>query len=131
MDIIQRNFLRLLKSGAFGLREQIEPMSAWKWNRLYQLSQMHEVCPWCFDGMKNCADDFFLKIRPEQMQLWQQTVQEMDEEIPREEEQHLTNPLLNRKLQHAERFVLLHTYGGLRLYRMTEQGCKESGNMIV
>lgn len=100
MDIIQRNFLRLLKSGAFGLREQIEPMSAWKWNRLYQLSQMHEVCPWCFDGMKNCADDFFLKIRPEQMQLWQQTVKEMDEEIPREEEQHLTNPLLNRKLQH-------------------------------
>ena len=30
MDIIQRNFLRLLKCGAFEQREQIEPMSAWK-----------------------------------------------------------------------------------------------------
>lgn len=36
MDIIQRNFLKLLKCGAFGQREQLEPMSAWKWKRLYQ-----------------------------------------------------------------------------------------------
>lgn len=59
MDIIQRNFLRLLKCGAFEQREQIEPMSAWKWNRLFQLSQMHDVTPWCFDGIKMCGDDFF------------------------------------------------------------------------
>lgn len=100
MDIIQRNFLRLLKCGAFGQREQIEPMSAWKWNRLYQLSQMHDVTPWCYDGIKMCADDFFLKIRPAQMQVWQQSAEEADKEIPKEEEeQRLTNPLLNRKLQ--------------------------------
>ncbi len=100
MDIIQRNFLRLLKSGAFGQREQFEPMSAWKWNRLFQLSQMHDVTPWCYDGIKLCADDFFLKIRPEQMQQWQQAAEDADKDIPKEEVQHLTNPLLNRKLQH-------------------------------
>ena len=99
MDIIQRNFLRLLQCGAFGQREQIEPMSAWKWNRLYQLSQMHDVTPWVYDGIKQCADDFFLKIRAEQMQRWQQSAAEADIYIPQEEEQRLTNPLLNRKLQ--------------------------------
>lgn len=98
-DIIQRNFLRLLKCGAFGQREQIEPMSAWKWNRLYQLSQMHDVTPWCLDGIKTCADDFFLKVRPQQMQLWLQAADEADREIPQEEEQRLTNPLLNHTLQ--------------------------------
>ena len=99
MDIIQRNFLRLLKCGAFEQREQIEPMSAWKWNRLFQLSQMHDVTPWCFDGIKMCGDDFFLKIRPDQMQLWQEAADNADKEIPQEEEQYLTNPLLNHKLQ--------------------------------
>lgn len=98
-DIIQRNFLRLLKCGAFGHREQIEPMSAWKWNRLYQLSQMHDVIPWCMDGIKMCADDFFLKIRPQQMQQWQRASDEADKVIPQEAEQRLTNPLLNHKLQ--------------------------------
>ena len=34
MDIIQRNLFRLLRSGAFGTQEQIEPMSAFKWERL-------------------------------------------------------------------------------------------------
>ncbi|MBR1545572.1 MAG: hypothetical protein IJ633_02075 [Prevotella sp.] len=99
MDIIQRNFLRLLKSGAFGQREKIEPMSPWKWNRLYQLSQMHDVTPWAYDGIKMCSDDFFLRIRPSQLQVWQQSVAEADKEIAKEDEQHLTNPLLNHKLQ--------------------------------
>ena len=99
MDIIQRNFLRLLKGGAFGQREQIEPMSSWKWDRLHHLSQMHDVTPWVYDGIKQCADDFFLQLRPEQLQRWQQSAAEADMDILQEEEQRLTNPLLNRKLQ--------------------------------
>lgn len=99
MDIIQRNFLRLLKSGAFGQREQIEPMSAWKWKRLYHLSQMHDVTPWVYDGILASADDFFLKIRPEQMIQWKNSAMKADMEITKEEDQRLTNPLLNHKLQ--------------------------------
>ena len=99
MDIIQRNFLRLLKYGAFGQREQIEPMSAWKWNRLFHISQMHDVTPWVYDGILAYKDDFFLQIRPQQMEAWQQAAIDADTEIQKEEEQKLTNPLLNHTLQ--------------------------------
>ena len=64
MDIIQRNFLRLLRCGAFGKTEPIEPMSHWKWNRLYQISQIHGVTPWIRNGIRRCQDDFFLQIPP-------------------------------------------------------------------
>ena len=99
MDIIQRNFLRLLKSDAFGQRERIEPMSAWKWKRLYQLSQMHDVTPWVYDGIQTSHDDFFLQIRQEQMIQWKESAMMADTEIVKDEEQRLTNPLLNHKLQ--------------------------------
>lgn len=99
MDIIQRNFLKLLKCGAFGQREQLEPMSAWKWKRLYQLSQMHDVTPWVYEGILTSRDDFFLQIRPELMTQWKESAIEADTVIVKDEEQKLTNPLLNHKLQ--------------------------------
>ncbi len=99
MDIIQRNFLRLLKCGAFGLREKIEPMSTWKWKRVYQLSQMHDVTPWVYDGIITCNDDFFLQISNEQMKQWKESATLADTEIVKDEEQRLTNPILNHKLQ--------------------------------
>lgn len=101
MDIIQRNFLRLLRSGAFKEREPIEPMSAWKWNRLYQLSLMHGVAAWVCGGIQRCADDFFLQIPQAQMERWQQTAAHPPvEPVADDEELRLTNPLLNRRLQH-------------------------------
>lgn len=99
MDIILRNFLRLLRCGAFGQKELVEPMSAWKWKRLYQIAEMHDVTPWVYDGIKMCPHDFFLQISPEQMKLWEYATQEADKDIVTEEAQHLTNPLLNHKLQ--------------------------------
>lgn len=99
MDIIQRNFLRLLRCGAFDQREQMEPMSSWKWKRLFQLSQMHDVTPWVYDGIQACSQDFFLKIPSELMQQWRECAIKADTEIVKDEEQHLTNPLLNHRLQ--------------------------------
>ena len=99
MDIIQRNFLRLLKCGAFGQREQIEPMSTWKWKRLFQLSQMHDVTPWVYDGIIASKDNFFLQIPAGQMTLWKESAMQADTEIVKDEEQRLTNPILNHKLQ--------------------------------
>ena len=100
MDIIQRNFLRLLRCGAFGQREPMEPMSAWKWNRLFQISQMHGVTPWVYDGIMACHDDFFLNIRPTLLQQWQEAAEAADTgSIGTIEEQELTNPLLDHTLQ--------------------------------
>ncbi len=52
MDVVQRNFFRLLRSGTFGGHEPVEPMSAYKWNRLYQMALMHGVAALTADGIE-------------------------------------------------------------------------------
>lgn len=97
MDIIQRNFLSLLRCGAFDAHEQTEPMSEWKWNKLYQYSQIHGVTPWIADGIRKRSDDFYLQqVSPTLLQKFYEDTTARTEERQNEE---LTNPLLNRKLQ--------------------------------
>lgn len=43
MDIIQRNFFRILRAGAFDSDESMEPMSAFKWRRLYQMVEAQNL----------------------------------------------------------------------------------------
>ena len=96
MDVIQRNFLRLLRCGAFSYREQLEPMSEWKWRKLYQLSAIHGVTPWVADGIRTLSADFFLQLSPTlRQQFYDDTTQRTLPHTP----QKLTNPLLNRKLR--------------------------------
>ena len=70
MNIIERNFFRLLRSGAFGSEEQIEALSAWKWNRLFQLSEMHDVSPIIYKGIERCSDQFFVQVPEALKQQW-------------------------------------------------------------
>lgn len=79
MNVIQRNFFRLLSSGAFGVTNgQIEPMSPWKWNRLYNISLMHGVAALVNDGMANYAYDFFLQIPAVQTARWDKITEETE-----------------------------------------------------
>ena len=96
MDIIQRNFLRLLRCGAFCIKEPLEPMSSWKWNRLYQVAQIHGVTPWIADGIAMCEDDFFLQLKPALKIRFEEDTTERIEEYRHTE---MTNPLLNHKLR--------------------------------
>ncbi len=107
MDIIQRNLFRLLRSGALGTNEQLEAMSAFKWDCLYQLAVMHDVIPYAYEGMQHCSNQFFFHLTEKQKGTWRDAVtksrqehQDMDEE---EDEflrpDHLTNPVLNHQLQ--------------------------------
>lgn len=61
MDIIYRNLLRL--TGTYDDEEQqrIEPMSGWKWEKLYKLAHEHGLGPWVNEGMRRYQDDFFLQ----------------------------------------------------------------------
>ena len=107
MDIVKRNFFRLLRSGAYDSDEQIEPMSAFKWQKLYQFSVLHDVVGFAFAGIHNCKHQFFLHLTDKQWQEWQKAADEEktkkhalddeDDEFLRSD--HLTNPVLNRKLQ--------------------------------
>lgn len=61
MDIILRNLQRLVFSDEFIDQETIEPMSEWKWNKLYELSIAYGIGPWVADGFRRYGDDFFLQ----------------------------------------------------------------------
>ena len=107
MNIIQRNFFRILRSGAFESKEQIEPMSVFKWQKLYQLSIMHDVAGYAYDGLIRCKPQFFVHLTDTQWTQWEKTINGIrknprnddaeDDEFLRAD--HLTNPILNRKLQ--------------------------------
>ena len=107
MNIIQRNFFRLIRIGAFEQKEQIEPMSVYKWGQLFQLAVMHDVAGSVYEGLQHCKDQFFLHLTDKQWQLWEKTIQEIRKKARNVEEEpdeflradHLTNPLLNKKLQ--------------------------------
>ena len=107
MNIIQRNFFRLIRIGAFEQKEQIEPMSVYKWGQLFQLAVMHDVAGYVYEGLQHCKDQFFLHLTDKQWQLWEKTIQEIRKKARNAEEEpdeflradHLTNPLLNKKLQ--------------------------------
>jgi hypothetical protein len=105
MNIIQRNFFRLIRCGEFKKQEQIEPMSVSKWNKVYQLALMHQVIPSVYAGILQCKDQFFLHLSDKQIKEWEKANNEVSQTNKQEEENellradHLTNPLLNKKLQ--------------------------------
>ncbi len=79
MDVIQRNFFRLLISGTFGHpNEAIEPMSPWKWNKLFNISFIHGVTALTHDGMKNYANDFFMQVPVRQKAKWEKLTEETE-----------------------------------------------------
>jgi len=67
-NVILRNLERLIYSDYQGDKEPIEPMSRWKWNRLYQLTCEYQVGAWVADGIRCYQDDFFLNIPTDLLQ---------------------------------------------------------------
>lgn len=67
MDITTRNFFRLLRAGAFGKQEQVEPMSACKWRKTMQLALVHHVETEAYQGVEVLGDQFFVQIIPDDL----------------------------------------------------------------
>lgn len=101
MNIIQRNFFRLLRCGAFQTEETLEPMSVFKWNKLYRLAIMHNVQPYAYKGLVQCRNQFFLKLTDAQWIQWEKTIEQQEEQDNEEllRPDKLTNPMLNQQLQ--------------------------------
>lgn len=104
MNIVQRNFYRLIRNGIFEHQEPIEPMSVFKWNKLFQLAIMHEVVQQVWEGLQHSKNQFTLHLTPQQWELWEKTAKEYAEKAETEEDvflraDHLTNPVLNHHLQ--------------------------------
>jgi hypothetical protein len=80
MDIITRNFFRLLRAGAYGGEEKVEPMSVWKWKRVYHYSLMHDVTALLYDGIRQCSNQFFMQLPEELDAAWRESSEETEQE---------------------------------------------------
>ena len=98
MNITTRNFLRLLRAGAFDYDEPIEPMSAWKWKRVYEVACEQGVARIVYRGIQLLSDQFFLQIPEVQMALWRKAIAQP---APIDEEQalRLTNRQNDKRLR--------------------------------
>lgn len=62
MDIIQRNFFKLIRSGAFNDKSTIVAMSSFKWRRLYEIVMFQNVLDYFVRGVNNNANDKNLNL---------------------------------------------------------------------
>ena len=114
MDVVERNFMRLLRSGTFGDDTAVEPMSQCKWNRLYQMSLMHGVTALVYDGIQARNGEFFINLTEEQRKTWRTTVAETEEK--NRQQNILTAQLVEQLNHHNTRPILLKGQAIATLY---------------
>ena len=103
MNIINRNFFRILRAGALDENEPLEPMSEFKWNRLFQMIKSQNVSAIALEGIQARRDDENNNIPSELVAELQACVYES----PKTKTQHahsfevpsLSNPILDHKLK--------------------------------
>ena len=84
MDITTRNFFKLLRAGTFGSEEEIEPMSAWKWNQVYAYALSHHVAALLWDGVERCSSQFFMQLPDTLRQVWSESTRQTEEAFRRQ-----------------------------------------------
>ncbi|MBO4660245.1 MAG: hypothetical protein J5610_02140 [Prevotella sp.] len=101
MNIIERNFFRILRSGAFNDKEAIEPMSPFKWRRLLQVVEAQNIVATFAKGINNHENDPLLNIPTDITRIMPELI------VHNEERKHaisnddvrMNNFFLNRKLK--------------------------------
>lgn len=99
--VIERNFFRLLRSGAFEDNEAIEPMSKFKWRRLFEMVEKQNVLPEFMLGMKNHMlfevvpiSNELIRLSEEQLAKREAPTKFMTKDFPE-----MNNRFLNRRLR--------------------------------
>lgn len=78
MNIITRNFIRLLKCGVFGYMEQLEPMSNFKWLKLIHLSVIQECMGLTYDGMMRYVNARHLILSSKVREEWTEIIEKCE-----------------------------------------------------
>ncbi len=100
MDIIQRNFFNILRSGAFNDKTRIEVMSAFKWYKLFQMVDVQNVLNVFVKGINNNANDENLTLPQDLVEKVQKTLEERKPAQQIEKGKiRLSNGIFNKKLQ--------------------------------
>lgn len=58
MNVLSRNYFRMLRNGAFGDKEPMEPMSKYKWDLLYKRAEEEEVLSYLKDDVPHASINF-------------------------------------------------------------------------
>ena len=97
MDVITRNFLRLLRSGALNEYQQLEPMSAFKWHRVVDMARYQGVGGIVAKGMRNHQYDGGGGV-PHGVGELLKSLPPAENPLPVDETR-LSNTILNRRLE--------------------------------
>ncbi|MBM6991707.1 MAG: hypothetical protein I3J02_00320 [Prevotella sp.] len=114
MDVITRNFFRLLRSGALNEYEPLEPMSTFKWDRLDRMVHAQHVESSAQKGVRNHQYD-------EMMNIPKRLIDDSYEELEEDALPQLSNRLLNyrfRKIVESERHAIDTNVGSLEVLQM-------------
>lgn len=100
MNILQRNFFRLLRSGALNEYERLEPMSLYKWQQLAKLVKRQGVAEIAVKGLRNHTFDENANFPKTLIDDLQAIVSETEKTntLPR-----LSNRFLNRRLRKIQK----------------------------
>lgn len=100
MDIVKRNLLRLLRSGALNEYEPLEPMSRYKWNRLFRVATLLRVADLAETGAKHSrfSPDGIPSVAWDDFQQLLSQDPNRTESTGIEGESELCNPWLNKRL---------------------------------
>lgn len=105
MDIVARNFFRLLRAGAFRRPEQVEPMSAWKWRQVWRLSMLHGVEAETWEGVKTLHGQFFMRLTDDLRTEWEHSVVGHASQRGEQDDEEQYNPLTSRQQKRLARIA--------------------------
>ncbi|MCR4603576.1 MAG: nucleotidyltransferase family protein [Prevotella sp.] len=114
MNIIRRNFFRLLRAGVFEQHEDIEPMSAWKWRQVLESARTLDVAPLLLDGIGQCSDQFFMHITDELQEEWQTISRQAEQQFQQKSSE--VAELLEKLGMLQLRPILLEPWSTIGLY---------------
>jgi hypothetical protein len=79
MNIIYRNLYILINAGAFNEKKMIEPMTNWKWKKVYEISQSQSISCIVYDGLKQYINDGVLTLPDELMEKWHNSISSLEQ----------------------------------------------------
>ena len=96
MYVIRRNYISLLRTGALQQFDVLEPMSTFKWIKLYELALSQAVLPFIIKGMKEHKNDENLNV-PQSIQTQFEQQKELNNKNDPSFEAKLFNKILNNR----------------------------------
>lgn len=124
IDIITRNFFKMMRSGALNEYVELEPMSAFKWNRLVEIVQTQDVVNVASRAIKNHQyEEKFNMPQPLREKIHQLAAEATGQNVRLEMNSSILNKKLNR-IQTLERRAEDYSQETLDLFNIIIANCQ-------